>query len=362
MRMSRDEPSGRPGRAKRALLGGLVLGLLGAGCAKAVVPPSGAITSPTGIRTHQALPTGTASSDVPTRPRPSATSPRPHTLVAVTSGGNLQSLDPSTGHAVSSLASGATGDEVSLTPDRAQVFFENTAGCFHQILSVPIGGGEPTLVAAGSHPTVSPDGTKFAYTVEPLGPGCPSGPTNTATLDYVVVQPLPGGTPSIFSLPPPLVIARQARTVNHLSWAPDNRRLAVSIDGGADNKQWNAFVMDTTTDHYYVPESGPGVPVEAGGGSYYREAVFAPNGNLFANVVCCSGAKTPTTTIMAEVDLTGKTVHEISSGLTDRDHTSLAADAGGHWVLYLAGSDLVASGDSSAPIVLSTAGFLAADW
>src|SRR5437588_4993782 len=133
MRMSRGEPSGRPRRVKRALLGGLALGLLAAGCAKAVVPPSGAITSPTGIRTHQASPTGTASSDVPTRPRPTATSPRPHVLVAVTTAGTLQSLDPSTGHLVSSLASGATGDEVSLTPDHAQVFFENTAGCFHQI-------------------------------------------------------------------------------------------------------------------------------------------------------------------------------------------------------------------------------------
>jgi hypothetical protein len=357
MRMSRNEPSGRPSRAKRALFGGLVLGFLSTGCAKAVVPPSGAIISPTGIRTR---PTGTASSGLLVRPRP--TSPRPKALVAVTKAGDLQSLDPSTGRLVSSLAPGATGDEVSLTPDHAQVYFENTAGCFHQILSVPIGGGDPTLVAAGSHPTVSPDGTKFAYTVEPRVPDCPGGPTNTATLYYVVVQPLPGGTPLVFSLPPSLVIARQSRTVNHLSWAPDNRRLAVSIDGGADDKQWNVFVMDTSTDHYFVPASGPGVPVEAGGGSYYREAVFAPNGNLFANVVCCSGAKTPTTTIMAEVDLTGKTVHQISSGLTDRDHTSLAADAAGHWVLYLAGSDLVVSGDSATPTVLSTAGFLAADW
>jgi len=357
MRMSRNEPSGRSSRAKRALLGGLVLALLGSGCAKAVVPPSGALTS----RTGQA-PTGTALSDIPAAPRSTPTSPRPHALVAVTAAGNLESLDPSTGHVVTTLASGAAGDEVSLTPDLAQVYFENTAGCFHQILSVPIGGGTPTLVAAGSHPTVSPDGTKFAYTVEPLGTACPGGPTNTATLYYVVVQPIPGGTPSVFSLPPSLVIARQTRNVNHLSWAPDNRRLAVSIDGGADNKQWNAFVMDTTTDHYFVPASGPGVPVERGGDFYYRQVVFTPNGNLFANIVCCAGAKAPTTTIMAEVDLTGKTVHQISSGLTDRDHTSLAADAGGHWVLYLAGSDLVASGDSTAPTVLSTAGFLAADW
>jgi hypothetical protein len=31
-------------------------------------------------------------------------------------------------------------------------------------------------------------------------------------------------------------------------------------------------------------------------------------------------------------------------------------------VLYLAGSDLVASADGSPPTVVSTAGFIAADW
>src|ERR1700737_3783788 len=116
MRMSRyepfDPPSGEPTRARRGLLGGLILALLGSGCAKAVVPPSGALTS----RTGQA-PTGTALSDIPAAPRSTPTSPRPHALVAVTAAGNLESLDPSTGHVVTTLASGAAGDEVSLTPD-----------------------------------------------------------------------------------------------------------------------------------------------------------------------------------------------------------------------------------------------------
>ena len=34
---------------------------------------------------------------------------------------------------------------------------------------------------------------------------------------------------------------------------------------------------------------------DIGRGFYYREAVFEPDGNLFANVVCCSGAKTSRT-------------------------------------------------------------------
>src|SRR3979409_974043 len=150
MRMSLDAPFSPPSRhptpAQLALLGVLVLGLLAPGCAKAVMPPSGAITSPTGIRTGQ-TPTGTASSATRSAPRSPPPPPRPHALVAVTTAGNLQSLDPSTGHAVTSLAPDATGDEGSLTPDLAPVYYENNAGCFHQILSVPIGGGTPTLVA-----------------------------------------------------------------------------------------------------------------------------------------------------------------------------------------------------------------------
>src|SRR5713101_6053249 len=95
-----------PPRARRAVLATLGLAVLTAACAKAVPPPSGAITTPTGIPTRPAS-TGTASIDLPTR---RASRPlRPQALVAVTTAGNLQSLDPSTGHPVATLASGATG-------------------------------------------------------------------------------------------------------------------------------------------------------------------------------------------------------------------------------------------------------------
>ena len=271
-------------------------------------------------------------------------------------------LDPTNGHRIATLASGATGDQVSLSADRSRVYYETSTGCSHEIMSVPTSGGTPTIVAvAGSHPAVSPDGTKLAYAVEPLGSGCPIV-TNASTEYSVVVQPLAGTAPTAYLLPPSLVAAAQTRTVGHLSWAPDNRRLAVSIEGGTDNKQWNAHIVDTPIDRYYVTGNGAGVPVEGRAGSYYREVVFVPDGNLFANVVCCAGAKSPTTSLLAEVDVAGKTLHQISAGLTDRDHTSLDGDSAGHWVLYLAGSDLVASGNGATPIVLSTAAFVAADW
>src|SRR2546423_5545639 len=167
-----NTPSRRPSRAERVLPAALVLASLAAACAKAVPPPSGVLTTPTGVRSHQA--TGTATNDTAAGPRATAKSPpplRPKALVAVTTAGDVQSLDPSTGHPVATLASGATGDEVSLTPDQTQVYFETPTGCFHLIRSIPIGGGALSLVAAGSHPTISPDGTKMAYTVDPLGRG-----------------------------------------------------------------------------------------------------------------------------------------------------------------------------------------------
>lgn|SRR6266851_5464712 len=359
----------RPGQGARlwlALLGALAVALAAAGCSRATRPPSGAISqAPKPTETLSFSPNPAASSPSPLGPAATVTAaplpPRPKTLIAVTSGGNVETLDPSTGQAVATLASGAVGDQVAVTPDGDRAYFETTSGCSHQILSVPTSGGSPTLVAAGSHPALSPDGSKLAYAVEPLGNGCPAT-TNIATQYFVVVQPLGGANPTIYPLHPSLVSAKQTRTVNHLSWAPDNRRLLISIDGGSDDKQWNAYVMDTTTDHYYQPASGTGVPVERGGAYYYRQAVFLPDGNLFANIVCCSGTKKPSTTILADVDLNATMLHQISSGLTDRDHTSLDADPGGHWVLYLAGSDLLVSADASTPIILSTAGFVAADW
>jgi hypothetical protein len=167
--------------------------------------------------------------------------------------------------------------------------------------------------------------------------------------------------------PPPTLSPAQVASgvplvIDHLSWSPDNRRLAVSIDGGPDDRQWSISIMDTASDRTYAPAPGGGVPVARGGGSYYREAVFLPDGNLFVNLMCCAGRKT-SSSILAEVDPgAGRTIRQVSVALTDRDHTSLDADAGGHWLLYLAGSDLVASLDEGAPTIVSTGGFQAADW
>jgi len=324
--------------------------LAAAGCsAGGTKPPSGLLApAPSSV-----APAGTLTE--------SPAAPRPKVLVAITTAGSVQSLDPATGASVSTLATGATGDEISVAPDGSNVYFEAATGCFHLIMSVPLSGRPASAVAPGSHPTVSPDGTRLAYTIEPLGAGCPTGP-KPADQFFVAVRTLADGATTFYPLTPAQVAGGEPLPIDHVSWAPDNRHLAVSIDGGPANTQWNVSLMDSASDHYYAPPADGGVPVDRAGGYYYSEAVFLPNGNLFVNLMCCAGKKT-TSSVLAEVDpASGRTVHRVSVGLTDRDHTSLDADAGGHWLLYLAGSDLVASLDNATPTIVSTAGFQAADW
>ena len=320
-------------------------------------PPSGILVPAASQSGGSATPSGGPASTLTASPA----APRPKVLVAITVDGAVQTLDPATGASVSTLATGATGDEVSMAPDGSEVYFEAATGCFHLITSVPLSGGPASVVAAGGHPTVSPDGTRLAYTIEPLGAGCPTGP-KPADQFFVAVRTLADGATTFYPLPPAQVAGGKALPIHHVSWAPDNRRLAVSIDGGPDNAQWSVSLMDTASDHYYASPAAGGVPVDRAGGYYYSEAVFLPDGNLFVNLMCCAGKKTMSS-VLAEVDpSSGRTLHRVSVGLTDRDHTSLDAGAGGHWLLYLAGSDLVASLDDSTPTVVSTAGLQAADW
>ena len=141
----------------------------------------------------------------------SPAAPRPKVLVAITTAGSVQSLDPATGASVSTLATGATGDEISVAPDGSNVYFEAATGCFHLIMSVPLSGRPASAVAPGSHPTVSPDGTRLAYTIEPLGAGCPTGP-KPADQFFVAVRTLADGATTFYPLTPAQVAMRLGET------------------------------------------------------------------------------------------------------------------------------------------------------
>jgi hypothetical protein len=119
--------------------------------------------------------------------------------------------------------------------------------------------------------------------------------------------------------------------------------------------------MDRTRDTNYPGATS--VPVSGPARTYYREAVFLPNGDLFVDRECCAGYPPHVTSSeLATVDAaTGVSRQQVAIGLTTRDHGSLDADASGHWLLYLSGPDLLVSEDGARPTTLAT-GFQAATW
>ncbi len=291
-------------------------------------------------------------------------------IVAVTTAGALVRLDPSTGSVAQSLVpSGVLGDEVSVSPDGSTVYFAEGAGCHTEVESVGINGGDLTAIAPGLLPAVSPDGSKLAFADEPLvtKEACLPTSGNLASQFKLVVKAISSGTEQVLPLPPQVGRGGLFSPISHLSWAPDNTRLAVSVSAVQDNEGWNVYIVDTSVAKYYelpgagvtfVPVTGSPTPQR----SYLREGVFLPDGDLFVSRACCGGFPVrDTSRLMWEVSATGALVHQVAIGFADLEHTSLAADASGRWLLYLAGSDLYVSQGGNRPDKLTT-GLIAAAW
>jgi hypothetical protein len=68
-----------------------------------------------------------------------------------------------------------------------------------------------------------------------------------------------------------------------------------------------------------------------------------------------------TSRLMWEVTPGGALIHQVAIGFVNKEHISLAADASGHWLLYLSGRDLYVSQDGNTPVRLAT-GLIAATW
>ena len=286
-------------------------------------------------------------------------------IVGVTTGGDVEVLDPTTGLPLRTLATGATGDEVSVTPDGRSVYFEAVERCVDEIESVPSTGGAVTAVAAGNHPAVSPDGTQLAYMRQPVftanGANCQNDPQDTVPSALaLVVRDLRNASERTYPVSPQVVSTGLLMVVDHLSWAADDRRIALSFQETQDNEGWNLAVLYTSSATYET--DGTPVALAAGSSSYYREGVFMPNGDIFANVVCCAGLPpTVTSTLLDVVGPSGAVVHQVAIGFNTADHTSLDSDRTGRWLLYLSGHDLLVSQNGQRPYTLAS-GFVAAAW
>jgi hypothetical protein len=291
----------------------------------------------------------------------------PPAIVAVTAKGALVTLDPATGTIARTLVpSHVLGDEISVS-STGMVYFAVRHGCSSEIEAIPDAGGAAAVIAAGSLPAVSPDGAKLAYANQPtLAMGCAPAQADPVPLYHLDIRTLSSG--STVSLP--MVPADQGSglpaPISHLSWSRDNDHVAASTLSVQDNEGWALMIVDTSQARYYL--SGPGTTnVPATGspnpkGSYLREGVFMPDGNLFVSRACCAGLPVRNTSrLMWEVTPAGGFVHQVAIGYANLDHVSLDASADGSWLLYLAGRGLYVSHHGQTPREL-TSGLIAAAW
>lgn len=288
-------------------------------------------------------------------------------IVAVTTGGALVDLNPANGQVTRTLMSGnVLGDEVSVAAG-GMVYFAVRNGCTDQIESVADTGGTPVVIADGSLPAISPDGSKLAYASEPiLSTGCMPSVSNPVPLYKLVVRTLSTGAQVTYHMVPSGQDSGLPAPISHLSWAPDNVHLAVSISSVQDNEGWDLTLVDTATAHYYLSGGGISYVMPAGAPtpklSYLREGVYLPDGNLFVSRACCGGVPVRNTSrLMQEVSTSGALVHQVAVGYASLEHTSLAVSPDGGWLLYLAAHDLYVSQGGATPRLVGH-GLIAATW
>jgi hypothetical protein len=288
-------------------------------------------------------------------------------MVAVTTAGALVTLNPATGVVEKTLVpSGVLGDEISVSSS-GQVYFAVQNGCTSKIEEIPASGGTATVLALGSLPAVSPDGTKLAYASQPtLTAQCASQASSLLSNYNLKVRTLSGGsTTTVPMAAPGCQCGGLPAPISHLSWAADSDHLAVSVASVQDNEGWGVALVDTAVAKgYWVGAGATNMPVTGPDSqqSYLREGVYMPNGNLFVSRACCGGFPIRNTSrLMWEVDTSGALVHQVAIGYVNLDHTSLAVSTDGSWLLYLAGSDLYVSHGGATPSKLTT-GLIAAAW
>jgi dipeptidyl aminopeptidase/acylaminoacyl peptidase len=146
---------------------------------------------------------------------------RPAEIVAAL-GRRVVVLSSDDGSVVRTLADDQQGaTRVAVSPDRETVYFTRSnpdvlcdEGLASEIVSVPVAGGSPQIVASGQGAVLSPDGTRIAYAT---GGANQCGPAN-----QLAIQEL--GTDT-FSQE---LFEGGDATIVPLTWSPDSRRVLYS--------------------------------------------------------------------------------------------------------------------------------------
>jgi len=317
--------------------------------------------------TGSAAPSVTPSHSVVTARPVSQTTARPPAIAAVTARGALVLLSSVTGAPVRTLVrGGVVGEEISVAPGGRLIYFSRRQGCVDDVYSVAASGGQPVLITSGSLPAVSPDGTSLAVARQPvLGGHCPA-PSGDPSMQYsLVIRALGTGVEHVYPMLPAGQSTGLPAPISHLSWSADGSRLAVSIAAVQDNEGWQIVLLDTATAQDYLAGTGDtAVPVTGpmAQRSYWREGVFMPDGELFVSRACCAGEPARNVSkLMWEVSTAGVLRHLVAIGFPGLEHTSLAVNPSGTWLLYLAGTTLYVSYQGARPRQLG-AGLIAAAW
>lgn len=115
---------------------------------------------------------------------------------------------------------------VDLSPDGTTVYYETCCEpAVGQVYRVPVTGGEPELVTTGTHPAISPDGTKLAV----------------VWLQGLKVRDLATGAETRYEAATPPTM------LSHPAWSPDGRSIAVERYD-ADVRVGRVVVLDLEDD------------------------------------------------------------------------------------------------------------------
>jgi hypothetical protein len=295
------------------------------------------------------------------------TTARPPAMAGVTARGALVLLSSATGAPVRTLVPhGVVGDEISVSADGQIIYFSKRHGCVDDVESVAASGGTPTLITTGSLPAISPDGSTLAFARQPaLTRHCATGSGDLSSQYSLVTRTLSSGVERVYPMLPAGQSSGLPAPVSHLSWAANGSELAVSIAAIQDNEGWQIMLMDTATAQNYLGGAGDTqIPVTGPDRrrSYWREGVYLPDGNLFVSRACCAGVPVRNVSkLMWEITPAGVVKHRVAIGFPGLDHTSLAVNRSGKWLLYLAGTGLYVSEKGARPRQVGS-GLVAAAW
>ncbi len=295
------------------------------------------------------------------------TTARPPAMAGVTARGALVLLSSATGAPVRTLVPhGVIGDEISVSADGQIIYFSKRHGCVDDVESVAASGGTPTLITTGSLPAISPDGSTLAFARQPvLTRHCTTGSGDLSSQYSLVTRTLSSGVERVYPMLPAGQSSGLPAPISHLSWAANGTELAVSIAAIQDNEGWQIMLMNTATAQNYLGGTGDTqIPVTGPDRrrSYWREGVYLPDGNLFVSRACCAGVPVRNVSkLMWEITPAGVLKHRVAIGFPGLDHTSLAVNRSGKWLLYLAGTGLYVSEKGARPRQVGS-GLVAAAW